>query len=594
MAYCGKCGSELRDGLNFCPNCGAKIKEKTASRRGLDFLEEVNKALGSIDADAIASGATAAAGALGKTLGKAAEGATQVASQAKVAFEDGMKSVQEGVDKASQALDDVDPVDLARETAAKVTEFASTIDEGRQADGAAPGEIAEREGIVEHKGVAEREEPTERKVAAEREETVVPEESVIPEKPVRVVEPLAGLEPAEPIEATDQISSIENAGAVRGAESVRPEVGSDVASLEEAARQPDKGALETQVDSTSRVISPRPRGGESEAMPPSKGKSPAVILALLVGALVILLTMALVTCGSSSGSGSKPSGSSDSSAVMTLTPDPEYVVHLSASCKENLMFSRYDVTVIVDGSEEFTLAHGASEEKDLQLEAGSHTLEFHKTDEPKVCGENSFEVAGETYVTCTIETTSDKVNIAEFVVQTAAEKKAADEKAATEAASTESAESPETSPEATGNAGQQESGEAQESAAESETAEVLTVDNCPEMAELFSAGDPSPSDFAAKYAGRTIEFDGNIANLAHHDSAKTRYDVLIHAGDYSTEHVRGPEMRYTDISLSYDLGADDNLDVINTGMNVHITAKVGKYNKYQGILELTPISMSMR
>lgn len=593
MAYCGKCGSKLRDGLNFCPNCGAKIQEKAAPRKGgFDFLGEVNKALGSIDADAIASGATAAAGALGKTLGKAAESATQVASQAKVAFEDGMKTVQEGVDKASQALDDAEPADLAREAAAKVAEFASMIDEGRRADGVEPGDIAGREGVFEHEGVAEREEPTERKGATEREETVEPEESVTSEKPVGVVEPSEGLEPAESIEVTDRISSIENAGTVRGAGPVRPEVSSDTASQKEAARRPDKGALKTQVDSTSRAASPQPRGGESEPMPPSKGKSPVVILTFLAGALVILLAVALVTCGSSSGSGSKSSDSSDSSAVMASTPDPKYAVHLSVSCKENLMFSRYDVAVIVDGSEEFTLAHGASEEKDLQLEAGSHTLEFHKTDESKVCGENSFEVAGETYVTCTIETTSDKVNIVEFVVQTAAEKKAADEKAATEAASTESAESPETGLEASGNAEQQDSGAAQESAAESD--EVLTVDNCPEMAELFSAGDPSPSDFAAKYAGRTIEFDGNIANLAHHDSAKTRYDVLIHAGDYSTEHVRGPEMRYTDISLSYDLGADDNLDVINTGMNVHITAKVGKYNKYQGILELTPVSMSMR
>lgn len=99
--------------------------------------------------------------------------------------------------------------------------------------------------------------------------------------------------------------------------------------------------------------------------------------------------------------------------------------------------------------------------------------------------------------------------------------------------------------------------------------------------------------FVSKYAGKTIEFDGNIAYLAPHANYTTRWDVLINAGDYDPNHAQGPEMQYENVN-TLDMGFDDSLDEIRTGTNVHIKAIVKDYNASTCLLHLDPVSMSAR
>src|SRR4051812_41161594 len=66
--------------------------------------------------------------------------------------------------------------------------------------------------------------------------------------------------------------------------------------------------------------------------------------------------------------------------------------------------------------------------------------------------------------------------------------------------------------------------------------EILTAENNAEFAALLALKDPaapSVGEFAAKYRGRTIEFDGAITAMGHHGDYKTRYDILVGAGDFS-------------------------------------------------------------
>ena len=140
------------------------------------------------------------------------------------------------------------------------------------------------------------------------------------------------------------------------------------------------------------------------------------------------------------------------------------------------------------------------------------------------------------------------------------------------------------------------------SLAEEETNEIketITVENNEEFAALLQLKneyDPSVKVFAEKYAGQEIEFDCNIAYMNYHGSFKTRYDILIVAGDYSEVSMSGPYFQFNDVSVVYDLNlTGDNVpDYIGMGDNLHIIAVVGDYNEFSGLFQLDPVSTMVR
>ena len=129
--------------------------------------------------------------------------------------------------------------------------------------------------------------------------------------------------------------------------------------------------------------------------------------------------------------------------------------------------------------------------------------------------------------------------------------------------------------------------------------EILTVENNAELAALLAIenpGFPAVREFAAKYRGRTIEFDGNIAYLNPHGSYTTRYDLLINAGDYSTSASAGPNFQFQDVNITNDLHlTGSNVpDTIGTGTNLRIVAEVGDYNPTQELFLLEPVRTEVR
>lgn len=127
-------------------------------------------------------------------------------------------------------------------------------------------------------------------------------------------------------------------------------------------------------------------------------------------------------------------------------------------------------------------------------------------------------------------------------------------------------------------------------------AEILTIENNNDLAALFTDGENEElcKEFVAKYQGRTIEFDGNIADMAPHDNYDTRYDFLIYAGDYSEVSAYGPAMQFKDKNF-FDLNfTGDNIpEAIRTGDNIHIIAEVEDLiNGY--LIILNPVSTEIR
>jgi len=131
------------------------------------------------------------------------------------------------------------------------------------------------------------------------------------------------------------------------------------------------------------------------------------------------------------------------------------------------------------------------------------------------------------------------------------------------------------------------------------TDQVVTLENNEEFAALLATTDtcgPSVADFATKYHGRKIGFDGSITNLQQYENYKTRYDILLGPGDAGPKTTAGPNFKYANVN-TFDLKFSGNNvpSSVREGDTFHIIAEVGEYKPTQGCLFfLTPVSTTVR
>lgn len=136
-------------------------------------------------------------------------------------------------------------------------------------------------------------------------------------------------------------------------------------------------------------------------------------------------------------------------------------------------------------------------------------------------------------------------------------------------------------------------------ATEAPTDEALTAKNNPEFADLLALTDTGSStieEFATKYDGRTLEFDGNICAMNQHGDYETRFDILICAGNFSETSSSGPNFQFRDVNITNDLQlTGPNIpDTIGVGQNLRLVAKVEGFNGAQELFFLEPVQTSFR
>lgn len=129
--------------------------------------------------------------------------------------------------------------------------------------------------------------------------------------------------------------------------------------------------------------------------------------------------------------------------------------------------------------------------------------------------------------------------------------------------------------------------------------DIITAENNNDFAAVLATrytNDTIIAEFAQKYAGRAIEFDGSIVHMMPHGDYKTRYDILIHIGDYSeTTSMGGPNFKFEDVNIfDLNLTGSEIPDTIGIGQNLHIIAEVEKFNETQELFFLKPISTGIR
>lgn len=252
----------------------------------------------------------------------------------------------------------------------------------------------------------------------------------------------------------------------------------------------------------------------------------------------------------------------------------KFTVQAEIECEENLLFSRYDVNIFIDDELLGTLEHGATDTYTAELVKGEHTLKAEKEDESDVDGTVEFEVSENTELSYQLFLSSNQIEIEKIEPEQDASQNE-------EKTNEESAEKIK---------------DTEENKDDAE--EVLNVNNCEELAALLSLKDefdPSIAEFASKYQGRAIEFDGNVAYVSPHEGYSTRFDYLIYAGDYSESIVSGPSFQFEDVNY-YDLHLEgDNVpDSFEVGLNIHVVAKIEEYDSGTGLFKLDPVKITIR
>lgn len=131
------------------------------------------------------------------------------------------------------------------------------------------------------------------------------------------------------------------------------------------------------------------------------------------------------------------------------------------------------------------------------------------------------------------------------------------------------------------------------------TDEVITAKNNPEFAALLAitdSGSRAIEEFVTKYEGRTLEFDANICAMNKHGDNKTRFDILICAGDYSETSSTGPNFQFKDVNVTNDLhlAGSQIPDTVGRGQNLRVSAKVKGLNGKQELVFLDPVRTTFR
>ena len=343
---------------------------------------------------------------------------------------------------------------------------------------------------------------------------------------------------------------------------------------------------------------------------------------------------------------------SDSEIVIHYHTYAKCSVNIHVNFVPNLIFSRYDAEFNFDNMNEGKLSHGEDADYHFDVKPGKYSVEFISAESSSVKGETTLEVSGDVNVSYQISCYRDKISVDTEYTENLGELgeneimmdssmadyryenyKDVEEKLKklgftniktdilydTELGLTDEGETEAVSingdddfkrGDVFSNSAEviityhmkAEDDPAKETAAEEtertkaeetevEIKENLTVDNCPELATMLSNKaeiDESYSEFASKYKGRTIEFDGQIADCTHHENYNTRFDYLITVIDDSNHQV-GPYFKFQNVNYS-DLHTD--LDSVTVGLNVHITAEVENYDSVSSLFYLKPVSVT--
>lgn len=95
----------------------------------------------------------------------------------------------------------------------------------------------------------------------------------------------------------------------------------------------------------------------------------------------------------------------------------KYTINIRVEFESNLIFSRYDVNLMVNGTKKGEIKHGTSLDFRLRIRAGENMLTFVNTQDSNVNGSIKITVESDLDVTYKIAAFNDKVTIENITIQ---------------------------------------------------------------------------------------------------------------------------------------------------------------------------------
>lgn len=127
----------------------------------------------------------------------------------------------------------------------------------------------------------------------------------------------------------------------------------------------------------------------------------------IFSAFILTLTVLVLTACNGGKSDSQDNSETDNA--------PKYSIQLELNCIRNLLFSKYDLDVFVDGNKIGKLDHGATRTYTVELVEGTHTLVAAKEGSRTIDGTIDFAVSEDSKFMYKLSCTSQQVEIEEII-----------------------------------------------------------------------------------------------------------------------------------------------------------------------------------
>ncbi|MBM6810618.1 hypothetical protein H5983_06015 [Faecalitalea cylindroides] len=101
------------------------------------------------------------------------------------------------------------------------------------------------------------------------------------------------------------------------------------------------------------------------------------------------------------------------SEEITQVEEPEDLeeISITVKCNPNLLLSKYDVQILVDGENIGVIEHGEKDTFTIDLPKGKHTIGFEKEDDSSVDGSKSFNVKEKTALKYIVSCKNDQIEV---------------------------------------------------------------------------------------------------------------------------------------------------------------------------------------
>lgn len=103
-------------------------------------------------------------------------------------------------------------------------------------------------------------------------------------------------------------------------------------------------------------------------------------------------------------------------SVVCHLPYEKFTVKMHIDFIPNLIFSKYDVDLLLNGNKQYTLPHGNDADYEFRLKEGEHTFIFTNSTSSSVRGETLIDVTSDVEASFKIYCHSDKINVEEVFV----------------------------------------------------------------------------------------------------------------------------------------------------------------------------------